>query len=156
MLKMICNRLFFKQTIINPKKGDSIMNKSYLLRITLIVTTLNLACTSIVNANDCTVALASIDQIIVKADIALSSNDFEQVGDIANDLKVNAQQIIKAADSCDCDSAYYTAEAILENAEAVYLADDMEESVGFINSLKKEANSAIKYAKTCGSLVAKT
>jgi hypothetical protein len=117
---------------------------------------MSLAGTAIVSANDCTVALASIDQIIVKADTALGSDDFEQVGDIANELKINAKQIIKAADSCDCDNAYYTAEAILENAEAVYLADDMEESVDFINLLKKEANTAIMYARNCGSLVSKT
>ena len=107
-------------------------------------------------ANDCTVAIESINQIITKANFALSANDFDQVSDIAHDLKKNAQSILNASDSCDCDSAYYTAEAILENAEAVYLADDMEESVGFINLLKKEANSALQHAKNCGSLVTKT
>ena len=132
------------------------MNKLRLLKITLIVTSSIFLSITPVRANDCTVAVASINKIITKANFALSSNDFDQVGDIANDLKNNAQSILNAADSCDCDSAYYTAEAILENAKAVYLADDMEESIDFINLLKKEANSAMKHAKNCGSLVTKT
>ncbi len=132
------------------------MNKSHLLKNTLIIISFIFFYNTPVKANDCTVAIASINKIINKADLALSSNDFDQVGDIANDLKNNAQSILNAADSCDCDSAYYTAEVILENAEAAYLADDMEESVGFINLLKKEANSARTHAKNCGSLVSKT
>jgi len=132
------------------------MNKSHLLKNTLIIISFIFFYNTPVKANDCTVAIASINKIINKADLALSSNDFDQVGDIANDLKNNAQSILNAADNCDCDSAYYTAEVILENAEAAYLADDMEESVGFINLLKKEANSARTHAKNCGSLVSKT
>ncbi len=132
------------------------MNKSRLFKTTLIVTSCIFFYTTPVRANDCTVAVASINQIINKANVALSSNNFDQVGDIANDLKNNAHSILKAADSCDCDSAYYTAEVILENAEAVYLADDLEESIGFINLLKKEANSAMTQVKICGSLVTKT
>jgi len=107
-------------------------------------------------ANDCTVAVESINQIIIKANFALNSTDFDQVGDIAHDLKSNAQSILNATNNCDCDDAYYTAEAILENAEAVYLADDMEESVDYINLLKKEANSAKAHAKNCGTLVTQT
>jgi len=132
------------------------MNQSHLLKSTLIVTTFIFFYITPVKANDCSVAVASINKIITKANFALSSNDFDKVADIANDLKSNAQDILNAADSCDCDNAYYTAEAILENAEAVYLADDMEESVDYINLLKKEANSAITHAKNCGSLVTKT
>jgi len=132
------------------------MNKARLLKTILIVTSFIFFYITPVRANDCTVAIASINQIITKANFALSSSDFDQVGDIANELKENAQSILNAADSCDCDSAYYTAEAILENAEAVYLADDMEESIGFINLLKKEASSAMKHAKNCGSLITKT
>jgi len=126
------------------------------MKTTLIVTSCVFFYITPVKANDCTVAVASINKIITKANFALSSNDFDQVGDIANDLKDDAQSILNAADSCDCDNAYYTAEAILENAEAVYLADDMEESVDFINLLKKEANSAMTHAKNCGTLVTKT
>ena len=132
------------------------MNKSHQLKVTLIVTSIFFASITSVNAKDCSVALASINQIITKANTALSSNDFDQVSDIANDLKNNAQLIINAADSCDCDNAYYTAEVIMENAEAIYLADDMEESVGFINLLKKEANTAKIHAKSCGSMVTQT
>jgi len=132
------------------------MNKSHLIKITLIVTSLVIFFSTPTKANDCSVAVASINKIITKANFALNSNDFDQVSDIANDLKNNAQSILNAADSCDCDNAYYTAEVILENAEAVYLADNMEESVDFINLLKKEANSAMKYAKSCGTLVTKT
>jgi len=131
------------------------MNKLSLLNVTLIVTSLSFSSVVSANAKDCSVALASINQIIVKANSALNTNDFDQIGDIANDLKKNAQSILNAADSCDCDNAYYTAEVILENAEAVYLADDMDESVSFINELKKEAVAAITHAKTCGSLVTK-
>jgi len=121
--------------------------------MTLIVTSLSLSSIVSANAKDCSVALASINQIITKTNSALNSNDFDEVTDIASDLKKNAQAIINAADSCDCDNAYYTAEAILENAEAVYLADDMTESVNFMNELKKEAMRAIIHTKTCGSLV---
>lgn len=132
------------------------MSKSRLLKITLIVTNFIVFYVAPATANDCTVAVASINKIIVKANTALKSDNFDQVGAIANDLKSNAQSILNAADSCDCDNAYYTAEAILENAKAVYLADDMEESVDFINLLKEEANSAMIYAKKCNSLVTKT
>jgi len=132
------------------------MNKSLLLKVTLIVTSVFFTHTASADAKDCSVALASINQIITKANTALSSNDFDHVSDIANDLKSNAQLIINAADSCDCDNAYYTAEAIMENAEAVYLADDMEESVGFINLLKREANTTMIHAKSCGSVVTQT
>ncbi len=132
------------------------MNKLPLLKSTLIVTFFTFFYINTVKANDCTTAVTSISQIITKANLALNSNDFDQVSDIADDLKNDAQSILNAADSCDCDNAYYTAEAILENAEAVYLADDLEESVGFINLLKKEANSAMTHAKSCGTLVTKT
>ncbi len=132
------------------------MNKSHLLTMTFFVTVTAFSFATTVNANDCSVVLASTDKIIVKADTALSSNDFEQVSDIANDLKTNAQLIINAADNCDCDSAYYTAEAILENAEAVYLADDIEESVGYIHLLKEQASATMIHAKSCGLLVTKT
>ncbi len=132
------------------------MNTSNLLKITLIVTSFLFFYTTSVKANDCAFAVTSINQIITKANFALSSDDFDQVSDIAIDLKNEAQSIINAADSCGCDDAYYTAEAILENAEAVYLADDMEESVDFINLLKIEANSAKTHAKNCGTLVTKT
>jgi len=132
------------------------MNILRLLKTTLIVTSFIFFYITPVKANDCTVAVASINQIITQANAALSSNDFEQVGDIAYDLKKNAQSILNAADSCDCDNAYYTAEAILENAEAIYLADDMEESVDFINLLKKEANSTMTHVKNCDSLITKT
>ena len=131
------------------------MNKSQLLKATLIVTSFIFISLTPVRANDCTVAVESINQLITKANSALSLNDFDQVGDIASDLKYNAQSIINAADSCDCDDAYYTAEVILENAEAAYLADDLKESVVFINLLKKEAKSAMTHAKSCGTLVTK-
>ncbi len=132
------------------------MNKSNLLKTTLIVTSCLFFYTNSVKANDCAFAVTSINQIITKANFALKSDDFDQVSDIAIDLKDDAQSILNAADSCGCDDAYYTAEAILENAEAVYLADDMAESVDFINLLKKEANSAKTHAKNCGTLVTKT
>jgi hypothetical protein len=132
------------------------MTKSRLLKTTLIVTSFIFFYMAPVRASDCTAAVTSINQIITKADLALGSNDFDQVSDIANDLKSNAQSILNAADSCDCDDAYYTAEVILENAEAAYLADDMAESVVFINLLKKDANLAMTSAKICGTLVAKT
>jgi len=131
------------------------MNISTLIKTTLLVTSLVFISVTPVRANDCTVAVESINQLIIKANVALGSNDFDQVGDIASDLKYNAQSILNAADSCDCDDAYYTAEDILENAESAYLADDLKESVVFINLLKKGANTAMTHAKTCGTLVTK-
>lgn len=131
------------------------MNKSPLIKAILLVTSFLFISITPVSANDCTVAVESINQLIIKANVALDSNDFDQVGDIASDLKYNAQSILNAADSCDCDDAYYTAEVILENAESAYLADDLKESIVFINSLKKGANVAMAHAKSCGTLITK-
>ncbi len=131
------------------------MNKSSLIKATLLVTVFIFISVTPVRASDCTVAVESINQLILKANVALDSNNFDQVGDIASDLKYNAQSILNAADSCNCDDAYYTAEVILENAESAYLADDLKESVVFINLLKKGANAAMTHAKSCGTLVTK-
>ncbi|KGJ91909.1 hypothetical protein [Colwellia psychrerythraea] len=131
------------------------MNKSPLIKAILLVTIFIFISVSPVRANDCTLAVESINQLIIKANFALDSNDFDQVSDIASDLKYNAQSILNAADSCDCDDAYYTAEVILENAQSAYLADDLKESVVFIHLLKKGANAAMTHAKSCGTLVTK-
>ncbi len=120
-----------------------------LIWLKTIVSCILISSTS-VYAADCSIAMSSINQVIHKADSALDSKNFDKVSDIVDELKVDAQSIINAADSCDCDDAYYSGEEILDHASEAYMSDDISEAQGFILSLKRHANLAKKHAKDCG------
>ena len=136
--------------------GELIMKKSTLLTWLKAFVSCMLISSSYSYAADCSVAMLSINQIIHKANSALDSNDFDKVNEIVDELKVDAQSVINAADRCDCDDAYYSGEEILEHASSAYMSDDISEAQGYISSLKQQADAAKKHAKECGVSASET
>ena len=106
-------------------------------------------------ANDCSVAMDTIDEIVLKANSALNVSDIDEISEVASNIKLDADKALQAADGCDCDDAYYTAEVILETAHNAYLSDSVEEATGYIKTVQKEVAAAKKHVQTCATLLAK-
>jgi hypothetical protein len=126
------------------------MKKFTLLKIVIISLSFIFTSVNQANAASCSAAITSINQVLLKVDSALLSTDFDQVGEIVNELKTTAQSVLTASDNCDCDDGYYTAEEMLEEVNGAYLSDDIYEARSFLVSLKKQAFLAKKYVKSCG------
>ena len=126
------------------------MKKFILLKIVIISLSFIFISVNQANAANCSAAMTSINQVILKVDSALLLTDFEQVGEIVDELKTTAQAVLNASDNCECDDGYYTAEDMLEEVNGAYLSDDLYEARGFLVSLKKQAAIAKKHVKSCG------
>jgi len=136
---------------ITPKRGKIAM------KITIIILTLLLVSMPIFasNSSNCGVAMATIDDIVIKANTALKYSDIDQISDVANAIKEDADKALQATDSCDCDDAYYTAEVIFENANDAYLSDTVEEATGYIKTVQQDVVIAKQHVKACSIQLAK-
>lgn len=125
------------------------MKKLFLLTPCKILITLYLFTSSSAYAENCNMALNNITTILKTIDKALVSKDFDQMSEITESLKMDAQAIINASDQCACDTAYYSAEKMFEDADGAYLAEDFNEAITFVKALKIHTELVKTQLKVC-------
>jgi hypothetical protein len=104
-----------------------------------------------VTANNCAIALLPVNELIVNVDLALASKDVDLISEMSGDMKVKAENILNACDTCDCDDAYESTESMLENVGDVYLSDSFEEAEEYLKELKANIQLTTTHLKKCDS-----